>query len=229
MKYVTLYLFVFASYFFATKAYSQYYFRIESDISIKTKINDESSNLTIGKAYYNRPHEKLVYSIRFPENEIWLIEDSLMYTIVDNNLIRKQSIIPLLQYTIFNLVLEGKLSDFGLEKSQYKISKVETDKDLIITTWTSPSHLKKQYGHIVTSTKNKDLYGVVIFDPSGNILSKQLFKKYKQIEGIRFPEEIIQVVYSDGKESYQLITFKNVQINNLQNESFYNYCLPVAK
>lgn len=205
---------------------SQNYFRIEAEISIKTKLSDGTSTLTMGKTYFDKNLQKLVYSIAFPEKEVWIIKDSLVYTIVNNQLVNKEVIIPMVQYTLFHLALEGKLANFGLKNSIYTAKKVETNDDLVITTWEVPDKLKEKAGQIITSTKHKDLYGVVLFDPNDSILSKQLYKNYQNIKGIRFPAEIIHVMYSDGKESYQLITFKNIRINSLQNENFYNYPIP---
>jgi hypothetical protein len=206
---------------------AQFYFRIECDISIKTKLADGTSSLTMGKAFYDRNTQKLVYDIRFPNKEIWVIKDTNVFTIANNQLIKKEKIVPLVQYTIFNIVLEGSLDHFGLKNSMYKATDVEQSEDLVITTWQVPEKYRKEAGKILTSTKNRELYGVIIYSPEGEILSKQLYKNYQTHNGIKIPGEIIQVIYNDGKESYQVISFKEVKINNMANEEYYNYHIPV--
>lgn len=181
----------------------------------------------MGRVYYDLNKKKLVYSISFPEKEVWMIKDSVMSSYVNDKLVKKTTTIDFVQGTLFHLALEGRLADYGLNKSQFKITKVEKDGDMVITTYSPPASLKG-VGDIVISTKNKNLYGIVFFNADKQIVSKQILKTYATVSGLKFPTEIIQVFYNNGKENYQVITFKNIKVNNLQNENFYNYP-PVTK
>lgn len=204
---------------------SQNYSRFESDVTVKTKYPEGKGTLEMGRIFFNKSSKTLLYNFKFPEKETIYIKDTLVYVIQDGKLVDRVSSIPLVQSTIFNIALEGNLSNYGLKNTYFKPSKVEKDGDLVITTWTLPANVK-ELGKIMTSTKNKDLYGVVFFDVKGEILSKQLFSNYVMVQGIKFPTEITQIFYKDGTETYQITTFKNIIINNQQNEIFYNYTLP---
>jgi hypothetical protein len=66
----------------------------------------------------------------------------------------------------------------------------------------------------------------VMMNGEVKILSKQFFEKYIIVKGLNFPTEITQVIYQDEGKITQQTTFKNIIINNLQNEKFYNYIIP---
>ena len=61
------------------------------------------------------------------------------------------------------------------------------------------------------------------------MLGKQFYKKYTIVNNLNFPTEIVQIMYLDGKENHQITTFKNIEVNNLKNENYYNYPLPASK
>jgi len=203
--------------------FAQYFFRIEADISMKSKL-ENVNQLTMGRVYYDIKIKKLVYNIHFPEKEVWVVKDSTVSTYKNNQLLKQAKTLSLVQSTLFHLALEGKLHDYGLSKSVYKITKVEKDGDLVISTYSPPENYKS-LGKVVLSTKDKNLYGVVFFSADNKILSKQIIKSYVTVSGLKFPSEIIQIYYKDNKEYYQVMTFKNVKVNNLQNENYYNYPL----
>ena len=149
-----------------------------------------------------------------------------MYIVKDGVLLGKQKIAQLLESTLFNIILEGQLQNYGLRGSLiYKVSKVEKDRDLVITTWTFTGK-NKMLGNIMVSTKGKDLHGVIFYSPKGEILSKQQFSQYIVVSGLRFPTEITQVIFKDKKQILQVTTFKNIVLNSIQNAKFYNFVLP---
>lgn len=201
----------------------QSFYRIESDISIKTKTQGGQGNLTLGKVYYDRTIRKMVYNISFPEKEIWVVKDSLSLVFREGELFQKSIINPFIETTVFHKCLEGKLNDFGLKGSAYQIDKVEKDGNMVITTWKPPANVASKLGQIITSTVNNSLYGVVIKNPLDEILSKQIYKNYSVVSGLKVPSEIIQVMYKDNTEVYQVITLTNIVVNNIKNENMYNY------
>lgn len=201
---------------------SQHFYRIESDISIKTRVQGGQGSLTLGRVYYDKTIEKLVYDIRFPEREIWVLRDSLSLIYRNDNLHNSETVNPFTATTIFHKCLEGSLSDFGLRNTLYRIEKVEKEDNMVITTWIPPSR-SPGMGQVITSTVDNNLYGVIIKNPAGDILSRQLFANYRTVGGLKVPSEITQVIYRNEDEVYQVITLDNIIINNFGNENLYNY------
>ncbi len=207
---------------FVKTSQAQYYFRIECDISIKGKTGSGETSLVMGRVFYDRNINKLVYDLNFPEKETWVMRDTIVYVHRQGGLETTRGMEQFNQSTVFFKILEGQLNNYGLRGSTYTVEDVKRDGDLVITTWKPPSNSKTQ-DRIYTSTANDALYGVVITDPAGEIVSRQLFQKYTTVRGLRIPTEIIQVLYRGGSEDYQVFTLSNIRINHQGNENMYNY------
>ncbi|MEA3496379.1 MAG: hypothetical protein U9R42_10130 [Bacteroidota bacterium] len=206
----------------------QQFFRVEADISIKTKNFDGSYQLSMGRIYYDKNIQKLVYEFIFPEKETWVIKDTFVYKFANNKLYAQTKSLPLIKSTIFHLSLNGSLSNFGLSSNIYEITNVEKDQGQIITTWETKEDFG-DLGKVMISNKNKELFGVIFFNSKDKMLGKQFYKKYTIVNNLNFPTEIVQIMYLDGKENHQITTFKNIEVNNIKNENYYNYPLPASK
>lgn len=126
--------------------------------------------------------------------------------------------------TVFYLALSGNLNDFGLTNSKFSIEKVEKDKGLVITTWLPPTEYRKLIHKILISNKNGQLSGIVMIDSEEKVISKQFFRKYIIANGLLFPTEIVQISYStEGKENYQITTFRDIQVNDFKKDFMYDY------
>jgi hypothetical protein len=206
---------------------AQQFFRMKADYSIKQKKANGESALIIGKVYYDRTAQKIIYFNTFPKKETDVLADTILYAFVDNKLVSKNNTYFTYRYSVFHLALIGKLNTFGLEGSVYKLLQTEKEKDLVITTWQADGKAKEKLGKIILSTKNKKLYGVVVFDNKNKIIMKQFFKNFVNVNGMDFPTEITQISYDpNGKESYGVTTYKNIVVDDIKEDNIYNYSLP---
>jgi hypothetical protein len=94
---------------------------------------------------------------------------------------------------------------------------------MVITTWSPPEKAREKLGNILVSVKNKQLFGVVFQDPAGTVIRKQFFEDYKVTGGLAFPGKITEINITNGIESYQVTTYKNVVADELENDSKYYY------
>jgi hypothetical protein len=202
--------------------FSQNFIRIRADYTIKEKAN-ASASLSKGTAYYDKTMKKLVYDASFPEKETWVIKDTTVYKMVSGKLAEKKTAPFFAEFSIYNIVLNGNLANYGLKDTDYKISHIEREGDLIITTWTPDKRLSNILGNVVISTRNKVLEGIVMFNYKGEIVSKQNYKSYINVSGLNFPTEIIELIYSTEGIVYKQTLYKNIVINELVNEKMYNY------
>jgi len=202
---------------------------LKGDFSIKAKADNGKSQLTIGKFYYDRNFKKLVYINTFPKKESWVSIDTSVYHIVNNKVIDRQSAPPIAEFSIFHLALNSQLSNYGFKNTVLKIEKVERQGDMVITTWAPPEKAAKLFGKIKTSTKNNKLFGIVFLDTEGKVLKKQFFNNYKNLNGLEFPQEVVDIAYVKGKENYQVTTYKNIVIDDLTEGNIYNYSVPGGK
>lgn len=207
---------------FSKTSSGQYYFRIECDISIKNKVEGGEGTLILGRLYYDKSLQKMVYDIRFPEREVWVVQDTTIYFIRGGNIERSRGIEQYSQSTVFHKILEGQLNNYGLQGTIFDIGEVEREGEMVITTWV-PKTARHILGNILTSTVGGSLFGVVFQNPAGEIIGRQLFRNYQVVRGLSIPSEIVQVYYREGREEYQVYSMSNIIINNPGNENLYNY------
>jgi hypothetical protein len=193
---------------------------------IKAKLPTGEQQLTVGKLFYDKNVKQIVYVISFPEKEIWVQKDTVLYKIVNSKVMGKQRIPAGIEFSIYNLVLNGNLADYGLKKTKFKIKKVEKSENNIISTWEPPAESKKYFGDILLSNVNQQLNGIVFKNNAGEIVSRQFFRNYIKVKGLSFPQEIVKENYVNGQKVYELTTFTNILINDLSGENTYDYKIP---
>ena len=104
---------------------AQQAFRIEAGISIKEKHPDGREQLIVGDVFYDRNIDKVIYDIKFPEKEKWVIKDTVLFKLVNDRITETFPIPPISRLTFFNLILTGRIQNFGLNDSGFEIEKVE--------------------------------------------------------------------------------------------------------
>ena len=216
---LTLFSVVFLSpiLYIGQKAFS----RIESEITIKEI--DSTSRITTGKMYYDKNLASMYYSINFPNREVLIYTDSMVYRLIDDKVVENYKSTTGLKFNIFNLVLNSQMEYYGLNSSSYELVKTKNDQDQIITTW-EPKFKNKKYrsGKIIMSQKNKLIFGLVSFHPDGSIISKQFFEDYTNIDGLMIPSKITQIAFINDKPEYKITTYKNIKINNFDDQKNYS-------
>jgi hypothetical protein len=206
---------------------AQVYYRIKADFVLKAKAPTGQQQLTIGKVYFDKNIRQIVYDITFPEKEIWIQRDTVLYKIVDSKVTGKQNLPSMIDFSIYNLVLNGNLADYGLRKTNFKIKNVRKEPNNVISTWEPPKELKKMFGDILISNVNQQLDGIVFKNTTGEVMSRQFFRNYQRVKGLSFPMEIIKEVQANGLKGYELTNFSNIQVNDISGENKYDYKIPV--
>ncbi len=224
MRINVLFLLFFSSAFLNLSA--QDYFRIGVDFTTKTKPAEGKSNLTKGKVFYDKYTKELIYDISFPEKEKWVVQDSRIYKLTNDSVYFSEEIPSLNEFTIFHLALNSDLTYFGLDKANYAISKVDKKGDLVVTYWKIPPQIQEMISSIAVARKDDSLHSVIISGGDFQVSSKQFFRDYIRIGGFEFPGTVVHIFYdSEQKENYQVMEFKNIVLNDVENEANYHYKL----
>ncbi len=204
----------------------QHFFRMKADITIKEKFDGDKSSLTIGKVYYDKNIKKIVYVNKFPENETWVIKDTMLVKLSDGKL-KSSSLLPFSpQFTIFHMSLNGSLKNYGLDDTNFEIVDIEKGDGMVITTWRSKG---SSMGKVVISQKDKKLFGVAFFNSKDELMGKQFFKDYQSVKGFEFPSEIVEIYNSDKGENYKVTTYKNIIVDEAGEDYIYDCYIPSAK
>ncbi len=201
---------------------AQQFFRIKTDVSVKTKLHSGEEQLSMGQIFYDRNEKKIVYEMSFPEKSMLITADTVTYRIVDNQIIQRTFSPSLAEFSVFHLALSSHLPDFGLKRTQYKIIDVVKEGEMVITTWIPPQSMEEDLGKILISVMDKKLYGVIFHSPEGALVSKQFFEDYVQVRGLSFPGKITEISYTPGGQNFQVMNFKNLILDELENNDKYS-------
>jgi hypothetical protein len=221
---------------FASGLNAQKFYRFKAEVSIKDKLANGTYRLTMGKVYYDKIYKKVVYQLKFPKKETMVVQDTTMYTLdAADKLLNSSRTVLIPEFTVFHLALTNQLSNYGLkggeEQQVYKIGKVEKTDKGVLTTWVPAEEgLKKLFGDIKMLKKGKRLDAMIFYDAKGKIVSRQFFKKYVNVKGVEFPQEVTMMSYDfEGKRNLQLTTYKNIEIDQNGEDNMYRYRIPITK
>lgn len=203
--------------------FSQDYFRIRADFTVKISNSDGTKSLTRGTLYYDKNLKDLIYDITFPGAEKWISRDTSLYKFRSDTLIQRITIPSINEFTVFHLALNAGLNDFGLKNSVYAIQKVEKKGDLVLSYWQIPKQASVLIDHVIIAKKSNRLESVIMVDNSQKVLSRQFFRNYLRIGAFEFPQQIVQILNNriTGGEDYQETEFRNITVNDLSDNKMY--------
>lgn len=209
---------------FSLVSYSQYAYRFKADIFTKTRLPDSTFQVSKGKMFYDKNYKKIIFDFTFPQKEKIILFDSIMYTFRADTLYSKSPNMLIPDQSLFHFILLGKMANYGLDQTSFEMKGVEKKGDMVITTWIPPEMLRKIISKVLMATKNKLLYSVTMLDGGGKVMSRQILKNYKLIQGIDFPSEILIATYPKNKGNiYQVINMDNIILNEPKNDLQYNH------
>jgi hypothetical protein len=201
---------------------SQEVYRIRGDFSLKSKENG-TSQLVMGKFYYDLNSSQIIYRNFFPEKETWITSDTTLYYIVNDEIISTQSIPDLSKFSVFHLSLTRNLKSYGIDDKSFTLNNVEQDNKMVISTYV-PNRKYNQYsGKILLSVMDGMLFGIVFFDIEDNIIKKQFFEDYIINMGLPFPGKITEITYQNGVEHYKVTTYQNIIYNANEPDDLYYF------
>jgi len=214
----------------------QYFFRVKADISIKEKHADGSLKLVMGTVYYDSNHKKIVYDMRFPEKELWVLQDTSYYLYKNDALVEVNTSLIYPEFSVFHLVLNGGMKDYGLaDHPIIKLKDIDKSEEGLVRTFGPISGYEQNLGKIKMLTKDRRLTAVLFYNVEERLMSRQFFEDYTIIKGLEFPKKILQFVYPNpefhtkiNEDEFTIIqtTFDNIQINRTDEEYYYNFPVP---
>lgn len=202
----------------------QEYYRINANFTVKIKKEDGSMSLTKGAVFYDKNIQELIYRVSFPQPEVWVIADTSLFKFREDTLFERISIPSVNEFTVFHLSLNSGMSDFGMKKSMFKVSKVEKKKDLVLSYWKIPDQFETSIDHVIVAKKDNRLESVIMVGDESKILSRQFYKDYLRIGAFEFPQQIIQLIPGEEeKQNYQVTEFKDIKVNDMEHGELFRY------
>ncbi|MGL4629602.1 MAG: hypothetical protein ACRCVT_00245 [Leadbetterella sp.] len=220
---------------FQKQTQAQFHYRFKADVSIKEKLVNGKMRLTMGKVYYDKIYGKIVYKLYFPKKETMVIQDTILYVLDEKTqkLTRSRSAL-LPEFTMFHLALSGTLEDYGLkskstEKGVFEVVKVEKNDKGVVSTWqVKDPKLKKSFGNIELLNKDKKMEAMIFYNPDGEVIGRHFYSNYIVSKGVGVPQEISMELFDENKNrSLQVITYKNIEIDQTEENEIYRYRIPI--
>jgi hypothetical protein len=175
--------------------FSQQAYRIKADIFTKTRLVDSTFQISKGTLFYDKNIKKIIFDFSFPQKEKVVLFDTIMYSFRADTLYAKSLNLLIPDQSLFHFILMGNMANFGLDQAHFEMKGVEKKGDMVITTWLPPEFLRQTISKVLMATKNKLLYSVTMLDSKGTVVSRQILKNYKLIQGIDIPTEILIATY----------------------------------
>ncbi len=201
---------------------AQVFFRVEAEVSIKEIRPDSTQQLMVGKVYFDKNVREIIYDIRFPKTFCFAVTDYGMLTDTTKMSFENNFSQHLVDFSVFNLVLSGKLDYFGLDNTQYQLVNVKKEDGMVISEWELPKEMGSDFGKMLVSQKEGRLYGMVSLNADGEVVSKQFFTEYQVVRDLSFPTKLIQLSYKNGQSvAKKITTFRNIKLNSTDNEKYH--------
>lgn len=204
-------------------AWGQEYYRVSADFTVKIRRSDGTMNLTKGSVYYDKNIGELIYRVSFPQPEVWVMADTSLFKFREDTLYERITIPSVNEFTVFHLSLNSGISDFGLDKSMFKVSKVEKRDEQVLSYWKIPDRVESSIDHVILAREENRLASVIMVGDESEILSRQFFRDYVKLDAFEFPGQIVQILPDDeGNDNYQVTEFENVRVND-QHDALFRY------
>lgn len=204
--------------------HGQEYYRMNADFTVKIRRSDSTLNLTRGTVFYDKNIGELIYRITFPRPEVWVISDTSIYKYRSDTLSERVSIPSVNEFTVFHLSLNATMSDFGLKKTMFRVSRVEKRDDRVLSYWKIPEKIESSIDHVVVVKKENRLESVIMMGDDSEILSRQFYRDYQRTGAFEFPRQIVQIIPDEsGADNYQVTEFKNIVVNDMDHDHLFRY------
>ena len=202
---------------------AQIAYRLKADILTKTRLPDSTFQISKGIIHYDKNIKKIIFDFTFPEKEKVVLFDTIMSRYRNGEMVERTSSFLIPEQSFFHFMLSGNISNYGFDEANFLAKGIEKKKDMVITTYVPPDNVKAYLSKILVATKNKQLYSITMMGPDGNVLNRQILKKYHVINGLDIPYEILIATYIDDKVMYQVISLDKVVLNEEGHDENYNY------
>lgn len=202
----------------------QEFYRMNADFTVKIRRSDSTLNLTKGTVFYDKNIKELIYRVSFPQPEVWIVADTSLFKYRADTLFERVTIPSVNEFTVFHLSLNSGMSDFGLKKSMFKVSRVEKRNDLVLSYWKIPKRIESSIDHVIVAKKENRLESVIMVGDDSKILSRQFYRNYLKIGAFEFPQQIVQIIPDEaGIDNYQVTEFKNIVVNDTDHDQLFRY------
>ena len=192
--------------------------RIEADYSIKEINTNGKQSLIVGKVFFDKTKKTMTHHQTFPAENLLVFKDTTVFLIINDSVAKSKSSALSIDFSIYNLILNNNITDFGLEKFGFELVDVEDREGKVVSKWRNAS---ASAGIVAITQEAGRVDGVIFYDPNGKPLMKQYFNDYEKFGRIYFPTKIFEIISTPFGENKKITTHRNIKVDDFEDEAYY--------
>ena len=185
---------------------------VTASYSIKEVKPDGQQQLSMGSIRYDAESFILNYDNHFPSHYQIVINDTAVHFFKDGELQRSEASTEMARFSVFHLVLNAQLATFGLRDSPFEMTESESDDGMILSRWEPKLPMKGPLSAYEIALKDDKLYGIISRGKKDEVLGKQFFSDYINVNGHLFPTTCEEVRYLKEGEHTKVTTYSNIKL-----------------
>lgn len=194
--------------------------RFTAGYTVKEIDTAEVQKISIGEVFLDKNQKNLFFYQEFPEKKETKLRDTLLSTYSSDTLSATLNVGAFYDITIYNLILSSKLNDFGLKERGYKLVKVTEEEGKVVSLYSPRDPVT--FGSVeLVLNQQYELEVVLVYVPSGELISKTFLSDYILEHGIFVPKKIYQIAYLNGKVAKKITSLRDIKIDEKSNSHKY--------
>jgi len=202
-------------------------------IGLKMTKRVNRNNVTqtiISNVYYSLDGTMVTY---YPSpNELYMVNNSRgelkIYNPQKNEVFQSVNFALSSENSNIYYFFQGKSDDMGLNKLGFKLSKSKLDGELLVSTWTAPVELQKNFSNVeLVNRQNKPIF-LGYLDRKGKYLKKVYFYDFTTIRNVDIPQSITEIDYLEGDSIISKTTLSDFALEGEELERFLNFKIPTT-
>lgn len=220
-------IFLFLSLSSVNNLVAQRFYRLSGNFSIREIVLYGESDsfktfLTRGFLDYDRNKHQVVFDVTFPEKEHWILQDSVFYKIKHDTIYMRYALPYAMQMLNFDFLLSGYNYDFFFQKIGCTIEDIRKEEEKLFKLWKYPDIQQLDvFKYILMQEENGHTTAIAYLDEKKQVVSREFYKDFKNVNGLDVPHVIEQRVYSDSSTYVKKLILSNVSINNTERDTVF--------
>jgi len=200
-------------------------------LKMTKRVNRNNVTQTIvSKVYYSLDGTMVTY---YPSpNELYMVNNSRGELKIYNP--EKNEVFQSINFALSSdnsnvyYFFQGKSEDMGLSKLGFKLGKSKLDGDLLVSTWSSPVELQKNFSNIELVNRESKPIFLGYLDRKGNYIKKVYFYDFTAIRNVDIPQSITEIDYLEGDSIISKTTLSDFVLEGEELDRFLNFKIPTT-
>lgn len=172
----------------------------------------DSTSLVYGHISYDLKKNETVYTLTFPQKEVWNFRDSTLTRSGIDSVKTRKEYMDLGKLSIYQKLLTHQLEDFGLEEAGFKMKEMDEIGTKIIIEWEPPKVAASFLDRVITEVENNKLQAVAFIDIDEKPINRTYYQDYIKVNNISVPTRVKSYFKAEKQELFRILNFSEIEI-----------------